>query len=1396
MAFFTALTGINASNSQLATTANNIANAATTGFKRSTTNFGDIFASSPLQKSSSTIGQGVSLKGVTQDFSQGNLTFSSNTLNLAISGDGFFPMKSSDGLQNIFTRNGTFLMNDQNNVVNSAGQTLMAASVDSAGNADISNMNPLNIPLVTKGEAKQTTSIQMGLNFPANANIITKAFDRNDPSTYNESTAMNVYDAAGNSYLATVYYAKTQNASQASPSNKWQTYVYVGNTLVSSALQQATDSSGSLQYVNQYGQIENAAQVGDQLTNSKTEMFNLDNLTNTQSSVAATVSGTLAPNLGTLSSDVVNFTSPATQTGITAGPLFDISVNGSKTVPISIADLAGQNLQLHGSDIATELTNRINQAFGSQKYFNFTGTNTSSVNLMVSSGSGAGSSNQNIPLNLGSGNETYQTVVQNINAQLQANAASTPAPVSTLSGISFNPTSGQAMIVNVTTPNNGVETLSIPASANVTSMDQLANYINTGYANVPLTTGQVATPMLPGLIAQKLNPAVSGSTPLDASIPGATTAITFVSTETNPTQNAPTFASVSVTNGTTSFSYNSRSTSLGLGTQAYPLTGPITLEVLSGTSPSLPYPVNIPAPDGNGAPSFANAQALVNYLNTGNVALTPGEGGTSLLPANIVASVGLDGNTINFGSNESSTTVPSLVTMSMADGSQYSTAVTSVAIPDNLLSTTLPTQIKLSMPAGGTTANPIAAQIVPITVPAGQSSLSSVVTYLNSAASGLSGMGLVASLGQDGQTINFGTNGTNGSASTLPSTVTIQNLDSTGTTPTGTLYSSAATAIKQIQFVGTSSSTVTVTTASGVSSIVIPSEASDNIQDVVRYLNSGLSSSTATTASTDADYLAWKNLGLTAVAGANGSTLTFEASPSLDPANPAMAPSAASITTGSGTYASSVTASYDPVAQQFNFTPTNSNQSLTLNGAIVNGAPVANPLFGLSTGSLTQSSTSTSLGVSASAEGSYIMDPKDQRYGITVTYDSVNQKFDFASGTTGDQSSITLSNPSPWAQTVLGLAPADSNGNAINYSVGTSATAIRGLASTPAEMLGGDIGVNVKNSFSVDTTNNTFVVDVGSVQGTVTLPPSSNYTLGSFMQALQDGINHLSAPPPQPGLTGQSVSGVVVSYDSTTNALKFTTGTTGSQSYIKVSGNATWGLANTTGARGVDSTWIKPTQATVTTNGVAVPQYIDQFGNETTSPDGFTTLPAWSPIYLGKGELTFNTSGALVSPLVGTQLNTVYLPNGAGSLTMNINYSKSTQNSTPYAVLSESQDGAPEGSLTGVSIGSDGLATASYSNSTQAKLGKIVLANFSNPSGLTQIGNTNYYASSASGTVKYAEAGSAGYGTIQSGATENANVDMTKELVALITEQRNFQANAKAISTNTTLTQTIIQIQA
>ena len=66
---------------------------------------------------------------------------------------------------------------------------------------------------------------QLGPEFPADAQVITEPFNRDNPATYNKSTALTVYDSGGNGYLATVYYAKTQNASQISPFNKWQTYV-------------------------------------------------------------------------------------------------------------------------------------------------------------------------------------------------------------------------------------------------------------------------------------------------------------------------------------------------------------------------------------------------------------------------------------------------------------------------------------------------------------------------------------------------------------------------------------------------------------------------------------------------------------------------------------------------------------------------------------------------------------------------------------------------------------------------------------------------------------------------------------------------------------------------------------------------------------------------------------------------------------------------------------------------------------------------------------------------------------------------------------------------------------------------------------------------------------------
>lgn len=176
----------------------------------------------------------------------------------------------------------------------------MAASVDSSGKANLNDMNVLTIPQRTTGMAKQTSKVQLGLNFPADAPVITKEFNREDPTTYNKSTALTVYDAGGNSYLASVYYVKTQDASQSSPNNKWQTYVYVGDKLVNASLQQATNSKGELMYVNKYGDLKSEADLNKtaeltaQLNSSfakKTVKFSLDDLTDVRTSEPATVLG-------------------------------------------------------------------------------------------------------------------------------------------------------------------------------------------------------------------------------------------------------------------------------------------------------------------------------------------------------------------------------------------------------------------------------------------------------------------------------------------------------------------------------------------------------------------------------------------------------------------------------------------------------------------------------------------------------------------------------------------------------------------------------------------------------------------------------------------------------------------------------------------------------------------------------------------------------------------------------------------------------------------------------------------------------------------------------------------------------------------------------------------------
>jgi flagellar hook-basal body protein len=478
-----------------------------------------------------------------------------------------------------------------------------------------------------------------------------------------------------------------------------------------------------------------------------------------------------------------------------------------------------------------------------------------------------------------------------------------------------------------------------------------------------------------------------------------------------------------------------------------------------------------------------------------------------------------------------------------------------------------------------------------------------------------------------------------------------------------------------------------------------------------------------------------------------------------------------------------VKVAYDYNLRTFKFTDGTNSVS------IAQGAAGRNEVFGLGTTPVEMAEDGSN-SLQVIPNGSMIRPVNEQRYGIKVSFDASNKTFAVKSGTTGDEASIKLTldrlttgDKSSLGEKLFGFKDSE---------VATSAVALRGIESSPAVAYGGTPTINVTNNFAVDNTNNRFVVTVDGVKGTVVIPTGNDYSVESFAAALQKGINSMAN---NTNGVPETVNGVRVGYDYGRNRFVFTTGTTSSDSFIKISGQPTWGLEQVEAGRGQTSTWIKPTQHSDLVGTQMVPKYIDSDGKETTNGDGYTVLPAWSPIFLDKGELTFDTGGKLVSPMGGTQLETVYLAGGKGALTINIDYSASTQFSSPFAVLSQSQDGAPEGDLVGVTIANDGLVSASYSNGTQKSLAKILLVNFSSPAGLRQAGDSSFLASAASGSPILGTAGTAGFGTIRAGATERSNVDLTQELVDLITAQRNFQANAKAIETSTTMTQAIINIR-
>ena len=220
-----ALTGLDAANQDLSVISNNLANAATVGFKESRAEFADLFAATQQGVSATAIGNGVQVSEVAQQFSQGNVENTGNNLDLALSGNGFFTLSDNGALT--YTRDGEFQLDSTGNVVNAQGMKLQVYPPLATGGFNTGGL--ANLSLTTNESAPQATSTaQITANLPANAAQPPDAvFSPTDPNSYNNTTSLTVYDSLGAAHTASLYFVKGATA------NDWNTYLYIDGTAAS-----------------------------------------------------------------------------------------------------------------------------------------------------------------------------------------------------------------------------------------------------------------------------------------------------------------------------------------------------------------------------------------------------------------------------------------------------------------------------------------------------------------------------------------------------------------------------------------------------------------------------------------------------------------------------------------------------------------------------------------------------------------------------------------------------------------------------------------------------------------------------------------------------------------------------------------------------------------------------------------------------------------------------------------------------------------------------------------------------------------------------------------------------------------------------------------------------------
>ncbi|PZP63005.1 MAG: flagellar hook protein FlgE [Azospira oryzae] len=179
------------------------------------------------------------------------------------------------------------------------------------------------------------------------------------------------------------------------------------------------------------------------------------------------------------------------------------------------------------------------------------------------------------------------------------------------------------------------------------------------------------------------------------------------------------------------------------------------------------------------------------------------------------------------------------------------------------------------------------------------------------------------------------------------------------------------------------------------------------------------------------------------------------------------------------------------------------------------------------------------------------------------------------------------------------------------------------------------------------------------------------------------------------------------------------------------------------------------------------------------------------------GNLNFTASGN-IDTATTTLPFIVSAPVTTGAvtpLTFELDFTGSTQFGSPFSMNALTQDGYGPGRLTGFNIGGDGTIVARYTNGQSRVMGQVVLVSFANPKGLQPLGDNAWAQTADSGQPLVGSPGSSNLGLLQSAAVEDSNVDLTQELVNMITAQRVYQANAQTIKTQDAVMQTLVNLR-